>query len=107
MFLMPSKAEPCGLAQMIALRYGAVPVVREVGGLRDSIHDTAAGDGNGFTFKNYDAMDMIDCIRRAIAAYWQRDGWKELVKRAMNCDNSWTRSATEYIDLYREVIDEG
>ncbi len=107
MFLMPSKAEPCGLAQMIALRYGAVPVVREVGGLRDSIHDTAAGDGNGFTFKNYDAMDMIDCIRRAIAAYWQRDGWKELVKRAMNCDNSWARSATEYIDLYREVIDEG
>ena len=107
MFLMPSKSEPCGLSQMIALRYGAIPIVREVGGLRDSIQDSGTGEGNGFTFKNYDAMDMINCIRRAIAGYWQHDGWKTLIKRAMECDNSWVRSATEYINLYREVINEG
>lgn len=83
MFLMPSKAEPCGLSQMIALRYGTIPIVREVGGLRDSIQDSASGDGNGFTFKNYDAMDMLGAVRRAIAGYWQRDGWNVLVKRAM------------------------
>ena len=103
-FLMPSKAEPCGLSQMIALRYGTIPVVREVGGLRDSIQDSGTGDGNGFTFANYDAMDMLGCIRRAIAGYWQRDGWKILVERAMKCDNSWARSATEYINLYLSLI---
>ncbi len=106
MFLMPSKSEPCGLSQMIALRYGTIPIVREVGGLRDSIQDSGSGEGNGFTFKSYDAMDMLNCIRRAIAGYWQHDGWEVLVKRAMNCDNSWSRSATEYINLYREVINE-
>ncbi len=105
-FLMPSKAEPCGLSQMIALRYGTIPIVREVGGLRDSIQDSGTGSGNGFTFANYDAMDMLGCIRRAIAGYWQRDGWKILVQRAMNSDNSWTKSATEYINLYKEVINE-
>ena len=73
-FLMPSKAEPCGLSQMIALRYGTIPVVREVGGLRDSIKDSGTGEGNGFTFANYDAMDMLGCIRRAIAGYWQHEG---------------------------------
>ena len=107
MFLMPSKAEPCGLSQMIALRYGTVPIVREVGGLRDSIQDNGSGEGNGFTFRNYDATDMLACIKRAIAAYWQRDDWQALIKRAMECDNSWGHSATEYINLYREVIDEG
>ena len=89
------------------MSYGAIPIVREVGGLRDSIQDSGTGEGNGFTFKNYDAMDMINCIRRAIAGYWQRDSWKTLIKRAMECDNSWVRSATEYINLYREVINEG
>lgn len=107
LFLMPSKSEPCGLSQMIALRYGTIPIVREVGGLRDSIQDSGAGEGNGFTFKTYDAMDMLGCIRRAIAGYWQRDGWNVLIRRAMNCDNSWNRSANAYIDLYREVINEG
>ncbi len=106
LFLMPSKSEPCGLSQMIALRYGTIPIVREVGGLRDSIQDSGSGSGNGFTFANYDAMDMLGCIRRAIAGYWQRDGWRILVQRAMNCDNSWTKSAIEYINLYREVINE-
>ncbi len=105
-FLMPSKAEPCGLSQMIALRYGTIPVVREVGGLRDSIQDSGTGEGNGFTFADYDAMAMLGCIRRAIAGYWQRDGWKILVQRAMRCDNSWAKSATEYINLYKEVMNE-
>ena len=107
LFLMPSQFEPCGLSQMIAMRYGTVPIVREVGGLRDSIQDNGSGEGNGFTFRNYDATDMLACIKRAIAAYWQRDDWQALIKRAMECDNSWGHSATEYINLYREVIDEG
>ena len=102
-FLMPSKAEPCGLAQMIALRYGTLPIVREVGGLRDSIQDNE----NGFSFKSYDPMEMLECIRRALSEYWQRDSWKNFIKRAMECDNSWVRSATEYIRLYHEVLDEG
>lgn len=106
-FLMPSKSEPCGLSQMIALRYGTIPVVRETGGLKDSIHDSGDGDGNGFTFKNYDAMDMLNAIRRSIEGYWQRDGWEILVERAMNCDNSWGRSANEYIKLYRSLVKEG
>ena len=106
-FLMPSKSEPCGLSQMIALRYGTIPVVRETGGLKDSIHDSGDGQGNGFTFKNYDAMDMLNALRRSLEGYWQRDGWQVLVERAMNCDNSWGRSANEYIKLYRDVLKEG
>ena len=103
---MPSKSEPCGLSQMIALRYGTIPVVRETGGLKDSIHDSGDGEGNGFTFRNYDAMDMLNAVRRAVEGYWQRDGWNVLVDRAMNCDNSWGRSANEYIKLYRGLIKE-
>ena len=105
-FLMPSKSEPCGLSQMIALRYGTIPVVRETGGLKDSIHDSGDGEGNGFTFRNYDAMDMLNAVRRAVEGYWQRDGWNVLVDRAMNCDNGWGRSANEYIKLYRGLIKE-
>ena len=106
-FLMPSKSEPCGLSQMIALRYGTIPVVRETGGLKDSIHDSGDGNGNGFTFKNYDSMDMLNAIRRSLEGYWQHDGWKILVERAMNSDNSWGRSANEYIKLYRSLVKEG
>lgn len=104
-FLMPSMSEPCGLSQMIALRYGNIPVVREVGGLRDSIKDSLGGFGNGFTFANYDAYDMVTAIRRAIAGYWDRPGWKTLVLRAMNSDNSWDRSAQDYINVYRDTVD--
>ena len=104
-FLMPSKSEPCGLSQMIALRYGSVPVVREVGGLRDSIHDSQDGYGNGFTFKNYDAHDVHYALTRAINGYWNRDGWRQLVYRAMTSDNSWNRSANDYINVYRDTID--
>lgn len=106
MFLMPSKSEPCGLSQMISLRYGTIPIVRETGGLRDSIQDSGDGEGNGFTFQTYDAWDMVGAIRRAIAAYWSEDGeWKKLTKRAMECDNSWAKSAREYIKLYKDMLE--
>ncbi len=103
LFLMPSKSEPCGLSQMVALRYGTVPIVRETGGLKDTITDSGDGKGNGFTFKSYDAYDMLDAIRRALAAYYDKDKWNVLVKRALECDNSWSRSAKEYIKLYKEM----
>lgn len=105
-FLMPSKSEPCGLAQMIALRYGAIPVVRETGGLKDSIQDSGDGQGNGFTFRSYDSGDMLYALRRALEGYQNREGWDILVERAMKCDFSWGRSANEYIRLYRELIKE-
>lgn len=104
-FLMPSKSEPCGLSQMIALRYGTIPVVREVGGLRDSIQDSQYGVGNGFQFANYDTYDMVCALKRAIGGYWDRDGWKSLVYRAMTSDNSWSRSAQDYINVYADTID--
>ena len=103
MFLMPSKSEPCGLSQMVALRYGTVPIVRETGGLRDSITDCGDGKGNGFTFKSYNAHDMLDAIRRALTLYYNGD-WNELVLRALNCEFSWGRSANAYIRLYKETL---
>ena len=103
MFLMPSKSEPCGLSQMVALRYGTVPIVRETGGLRDSITDCGDGKGNGFTFKSYNAHDMLDAIRRALTLYYNGD-WNELVLRALNCDFSWGSSANAYIRLYKETL---
>lgn len=103
-FLMPSKSEPCGLSQMVALRYGTIPVVRETGGLRDSIKDSGDGEGNGFTFANYNAHEMLYTIRRALEGYKNADGWKILVQRALDSDYSWGRSANEYIRLYKELI---
>ena len=103
MFLMPSKSEPCGLSQMVALRYGTIPIVRETGGLRDSITDCGDGKGNGFTFKSYNAHDMLDSIYRALTLYYNGD-WNELVLRALNCDFSWGRSANAYIRLYKELL---
>lgn len=102
-FLMPSKSEPCGLSQMVALRYGTVPIVRETGGLKDTVTDSGDGKGNGFTFKSYDAYDMQDGIWRALGAYSDKDYWAKLVDRAMRCDNSWSRSAKEYINLYKSI----
>lgn len=103
-FLMPSKSEPCGLSQMIALRYGSIPVVRETGGLRDSIHDSMDGYGNGFTFAKYEAYDMVQALKRAINGYWNKDGWSQLVKRAMWSDNSWARSAQDYLNVYNDTV---
>ena len=105
-FLMPSKSEPCGLSQMIALRYGAIPVVRETGGLKDSIHDSGDGEGNGFTFRSYNADDLYFAVRRAIDGFADKAGWSILMRRAMECDNSWGRSANDYIRLYRAMMKE-
>lgn len=102
-FLMPSQSEPCGLAQMVALRYGTIPIVRETGGLNDTIKDSNDGFGNGFTFANYNAHEMKDTIYRAIDGFKNREGWKILQKRAMLCDNSWKTSANAYIGLYKEI----
>lgn len=104
MFLMPSKSEPCGLSQMISLRYGTIPIVRETGGLRDSIKDSGDGEGNGFTFASYNAHDMLFTIKRALEGYRNREGWNILVKRAMESDNSWGKSANEYIKLYKALL---
>ena len=104
MFLMPSKSEPCGLSQMLALRYGTLPIIRETGGLKDSITDSGDGKGNGFTFKSYNAHDMLGAIRRSLGAYSDKKYWASLVERALECDNSWGRSAREYMRLYRETI---
>ena len=104
MFLMPSKSEPCGLSQMIALRYGSVPIVRETGGLKDSITDSGDGCGNGFTFKTYNAHDMLFSIKRGIEGYRDKNGWSVLVKRAMESDNSWAKSAGEYIKMYKSLL---
>lgn len=106
MFLMPSQSEPCGLAQMISLRYGTLPIVRETGGLRDSIKDAGSEGGNGFTFKTYNAHDMLDACRRAKDYYWSRDAWSKLVTHAMKCDFSWRTSAELYLGLYRELCGE-
>ncbi len=103
-FLMPSKSEPCGLSQMVALRYGSIPVVRETGGLRDTISDSGLGGGNGFTFANYNADDMAHAVYRAVEGFKDREGWKVLTQRAMRCDNSWGASANAYIKLYKSMI---
>ncbi len=103
-FLMPSKSEPCGLSQMIALRYGSIPIVRETGGLRDSITDSGDGEGNGFTFASYNAHDMLHAMRRSVEGFADKNGWAILVKRAMECDYSWQRSAGEYIKMYKELL---
>lgn len=105
-FCMPSKSEPCGLSQMIALRYGAIPVVRETGGLNDSVSDSADGKGVGFRFTNYDVGDMINAVKRALKGYNDKSGWKILMDRAMRCDNSWNRSARSYINLYKDLVKE-
>ncbi len=103
-FLMPSKSEPCGLAQMISLRYGTVPIVRETGGLKDSIKDLGGANGNGFTFQTYDADDMLDAVRRAHNLYSKGERWNETVLNALSCDFSWNRSAQTYVHLYETVL---
>ena len=103
--LMPSKSEPCGLAQMVALRYGTIPVVRETGGLRDSIIDLGGENGNGYTFKTYNAHDMLGAIQRALGLYeHDKAGWKAAVVHAMGCDFSWESSAKQYMEMYRRVL---
>ena len=104
MFLMPSQSEPCGLAQMSSMRYGTIPIVRETGGLRDSVRDNGGVNGNGFTFKTYNAYDMLDAVWRAKADYSDKKRWEELEKRAMDCDFSWSASAETYIEMFNDMI---
>ncbi|MDE6034294.1 MAG: glycogen synthase GlgA [Ruminococcus sp.] len=104
MFLMPSKSEPCGLAQMISMRYGTVPIVRETGGLRDTVRDNGGENGNGFTFRTYNANDMLDAVKRAFTDYENKEIWRTLVKNTMACDYSWSVSADLYIDLYKQIL---
>ena len=102
-FLMPSKSEPCGLSQMIAMRYGTIPVVRETGGLKDTVHPYYEGQGNGFTFANYNADDMLYVIRQAEALYRDKEAWRQLMHNAMTIDYSWKKPAKEYTALYRKI----
>lgn len=102
--LMPSKSEPCGLAQMVALRYGTLPIIRETGGLKDSIIDMGGKNGNGFTFKSYNAHDMLGAVKRAVDLYHDQPAWKKAVVSAIKSDFSWSVSAKEYIKVYKEVL---
>ncbi len=107
LFLMPSAFEPCGLSQMIALRYGTVPVVRETGGLRDTVlsYNEYSGEGNGFSFFNYNAHDMLHVLQRALHFYRERqDIWKVLQHRGMTADYSWLHSSRIYLDLYKKLL---
>lgn len=103
MFLMPSKFEPCGLSQIIAMRYGTLPIVRETGGLKDTVipFNEFTGEGTGFSFSNFNGDEMGDAVFRAARLFWDnRDAWNQLVTQAMSQDFSWTRSADKYLDLY-------
>lgn len=106
LFLMPSKSEPCGLSQMIASRYGTVPIVRACGGLADTIkpYNEYDGSGNGFSFENYNAHDMMHVINYALSMYHETAKWAELVKNVMNVDFSWDVSAKKYIDIYKDMM---
>ncbi len=105
LFLMPSKFEPCGLAQMIAMRYGTLPIVHTVGGLKDSVppYNKEDGTGRGITFQSYNADDMLDAIYRALALYHDKVHWRRIKANAMSGDYSWDSSATKYIELYNKL----
>jgi starch synthase len=106
LFLMPSLFEPCGLSQLIAMRYGSIPVVRETGGLKDTVtpFNPGTGEGNGFSFPGYDSGDFLKAVETALSLYRQRDAWAGLVQNAVRADFSWSKSAGAYISLYRELL---
>ena len=106
MFLMPSLFEPCGIGQMMAMRYGTLPIVRETGGLKDTVtpYNKYTGEGNGFSFTNYNAHEMLYCIQRGLKVYKDKDMWSRLTKNAMETDNSWKKSAQEYIKAYQSIL---
>ncbi len=106
MFLMPSRFEPCGLGQLIAMRYGSVPIVRAVGGLADTVqeYDPRTGKGNGFAFTNYDPWELFAAIVRALELYRFKDIWRTLQQRGMAADHSWRASAMRYVEVYRNAI---
>lgn len=107
MFLMPSRFEPCGLGQLISLRYGSIPIVRLTGGLVDTVTDIEkdSKNGNGFTYTDFSSKDMLEAIKRALKYYRTKpEEWKELVKRALQIDNSWEKSAKMYVELYNKLV---
>lgn len=106
LFLMPSQFEPCGLGQMIAMNYGSIPIVRETGGLNDTVHsfNEFTGEGNGFSFSNFNAHDMLYTIRRAIGFYSDKQVWEQIMKNSMGMDNSWAQSAFKYNQLYAGLV---
>ncbi|GGH22316.1 glycogen synthase GlgA [Paenibacillus segetis] len=105
LFLMPSQFEPCGISQLLALRYGSIPVVRETGGLNDTVHsyNEFSGEGNGFTFRNYNAHDLLHTLRRGISFYRDQEQWKKIVSNAFAGDYSWDVSAGKYTEIYEQV----
>ncbi|HIE16605.1 MAG TPA: glycogen synthase, partial [Dehalococcoidia bacterium] len=107
-FLMPSRFEPCGLGQLIAMRYGAVPLVRHTGGLADTIEDLTPdlGEGSGFVFKDYDSDSMLVAVKRAVDSYRNKEGWWGVVRRIMALDFSWQASAKKYESLYRSLLEQ-
>jgi starch synthase len=107
MFLMPSRYEPCGLNQMYSLKYGTIPIVRETGGLADTIKNAnpARGIGNGFTFRNYDSKELLNAIRFAVEVYRDKNIWEVMMLRGMRQDFSWKMSAEKYVELYRKAIE--
>ena len=107
MFLMPSRVEPCGLGQMIAMRYGAVPIVHRTGGLADTVQnfDPRSGEGDGFVFERYDASELFAAVIRAIEHYRQPEKWDALVRRGMARDSSWTLSARRYVEVYERALE--
>lgn len=109
LFLMPSKSEPCGLSQMIAMNYGSIPIVNTVGGLKDSVQpfNKKTKTGNGITFESYNAYDMLNAIERALELFYNKKLWGSLVYNAMHSDFSWKKSAIKYISLYERLIDNG
>lgn len=106
MFLMPSKFEPCGLGQLIALRYGSIPIVRETGGLKDTVipYNKYDGSGNGFSFMNYNAHEMLFTIKDAIDLYHKKGHWKKMISSAMKADYSWKKSASKYMKIYEAIL---
>jgi starch synthase len=106
MFLMPSRFEPCGLGQLIAMRYGSVPIVRSVGGLADTVqeYNPSTGEGNGFTFANYDPWELFAAIVRALELFRFKDVWRTLQQRGMAADHSWHASAERYVEVYRNAL---
>ena len=106
MFLMPSQYEPCGLNQMYSLMYGTVPIVRETGGLADTVqkYDEKSGSGNGFVFKKYNSAEMIKEIKRAVKIFQDTAEWTKIMKNGMKSDFSWNSSAKKYVELYKTVV---
>ena len=108
LFLMPSQFEPCGIGQLLALRYGTLPLVRETGGLKDTVipYNEITEEGNGFSFANYNAHEMLSTIERAVALFRSHPTkWRNLVERAMELDFSWSTSSEQYLQLYKELLE--